>query len=141
VTGLKKVAHGICSGCQPEVLFGEGLSPRELIGNLSTAKFVIAPYSEMISQALWMKGTLIEFIPRGSECREWTYEVSRSAGIPHLRLAIGNDTVVAEAGNDQCDPGFDIGLPGKVVLDVERVVEVVNKYLNEGLFEQKTTTE
>jgi hypothetical protein len=131
VTGLKKVAREICPDCDVEVVYGEGWEPLDLILNMSMARFVFAPYSGLISQALWMRGTLFEFIPEGSECREWTYEVSNQAGIDHIRIAVGNDTKIVRSGNVQCEPGFEKGLAKSVVTDVRKVVDILNGYLNQ----------
>jgi hypothetical protein len=127
VTNIRNISEAICPNCKIQEIMGERLKFDALVKALSSAKFVLMPYSSMLSQALWIRGVLIELIPEGSECRNWTFDVSNAAGIRHLRFSIGNETRISDfSGTEQCEYGFEAGLSSLASADVELIAEAVN---------------
>jgi hypothetical protein len=102
VSNLDEIAGRVCENCSKSTVVAENADYRSLIEIMGRARFVLAPHSNVISQAFWMKGTLIELIPEGTQCTNWTFEVSIYAGINHLRFAVGQQTTYGTMSENIC---------------------------------------
>jgi hypothetical protein len=68
VSNCAELAGRVCTNCTVEEVVADECNPREIIGKVSAALFVIAPHSKALSQILWADGTVVELIPKGTEC-------------------------------------------------------------------------
>jgi hypothetical protein len=125
VVNLNEIAEMICEDCEVHEIVAEECD--DLVRQMNSAKFVVAPHSAVLSQALWMRGTLIEILPEGAECDEWTLEVSRAAGVRHLRFAVGEGTKHVAAEGEACRD--DIGPIYSATVTVSSV-EVIRRALS-----------
>jgi hypothetical protein len=102
VTNVGEVAKAVCPDCAVQEIVAEDIKPLQLVQIMAEARFVIAPYSSALSQAFWMQGTLIEIIPNGTQCQNWTFEVSEAARVKHWRFAVENSTEPAPVLEEAC---------------------------------------
>ena len=127
VTNLEDLAAGVCEHCVVERLVAENESIDSIIEKVSRARVVIAPHSPVVSQALWAQGTLIELIPENAECVSWTYDVSRAAGIKHLRFSVGSATKLAPE-TKECEYDEHVGsFQGEVAVSIPPILAVFFK--------------
>jgi hypothetical protein len=105
VGNLNEIAEKICEDCEVREVVAEECD--DLVRQMNSAKFVVAPHSGVLSQAFWMRGTLIEILPDGAECDRWTVEVSKAAGVRHFRFAVGEGTKLVAAEGEVCGNNID----------------------------------
>jgi hypothetical protein len=125
VTNLDKLANGICGKCSVREVVAEKEKHLNVI--MADAKFVIAPHSGVVSQAIWTDGILVEIIPNGAECESWTFEVSKAAGIQHIRIAVGGGGVkLAPFPEDSCTDAIDGLYNTTREIDVRSALKLIN---------------
>jgi hypothetical protein len=122
VTNLGDLANAVCLDCSIREVLAEGVRSLELVQMISQASFVIGGYSTALSQGFWMHGTLIEVIPDGTQCQNWTFEVTKAAGIRHLRFAVGNSTEAAPLQTVGCDANVSRLYNATVEVDIDAVL-------------------
>jgi hypothetical protein len=95
VENLMELAAAVCPGCRVDDVVVDVMEAGDIIAKVSAAKLVVAPYSSALSQTLWANGTVVELIPKGTECNGWTFLPGKVGQVRHFRFAIGDQTELA----------------------------------------------
>jgi hypothetical protein len=127
VTNLADLARVVCEECTSARVVAEEIDPLNLVPMIAEARFVIAGYSTVLSQALWIQGTLIEIVPDGTQCQSWTFDVTQVAGVRHLRFTVGNSTELAPRLTEQCPGNITHLYNATVAVSPDAVVAAVKE--------------
>ena len=88
VSDLDKISQKICQDCNIKILYSNETNPLEMIAEVKSSKYLVVPYSNLVSQAFWLNpdSIFVELLPKDFN-DAWTSEVTQiPSNIQHFRF-------------------------------------------------------